>query len=270
MNTEAVAIVNPDTFSSGVSWSAVIGGAFVMSAVWLLMLALGAGFELSSISPWAGAGASAAAVGTTALVWLIVTHAVASSFGGYLTGRLRTRWQAIHTDEVHFRDTANGFLAWAVSVVVAVALLTAAASVLAGSGSATRRTEVGAGGEASPISAYWVDQLFRNDRGATIDEVTRAEAGRILEHGLLANAGDTQSDTAYLTQLVVAKTGLNAADASSQVSRAIAQMRQTADNSRKAGARILLWTFLALLIGAFCASLAATAGGRQRDKVKAI
>jgi hypothetical protein len=269
VNTDAAAAVNPDTFSAGVSWSAVIGGALVMSAAWLLMLALGAGFELSTISPWARAGASAAAVGTTALVWLIVAHAVASSLGGYLTGRLRTRWQTIHKDEVHFRDTANGFLAWAVSVVVAAALLTAAASVLAGSGSTSSGTEAAERGEASLVSAYWVDQLFRNDRGAPVDEVTRAEASRILEHDLLTK-GDTQSDTAYLTQMVAAKTGLNAADASSQVSRAITQARQTADDARKAGARILLWTFLALLIGAFCASFSATAGGRQRDKVEAI
>jgi hypothetical protein len=32
----------------------------------------------------------------------------------------------------------------------------------------------------------------------------------------------------------------------------------------------LYWTFLALLIGAFCASFAATIGGKQRDHVVAI
>ena len=40
-----------------------------------------------------------------------------------------------------------------------------------------------------------------------------------------------------------------------------------ADEARRAGAKSLLWTFVALLMGAFCASVAATVGGRQRDHV---
>ena len=39
------------------------------------------------------------------------------------TGRLRTKWALIHTDEVYFRDTANGFLAWAVALVISVTFL---------------------------------------------------------------------------------------------------------------------------------------------------
>src|ERR1700730_13803815 len=107
----------PDVHSSGVSWGAVIGGAFVAAALALIMLALGAGFGLSVVSPWSNVGASASEFGTLGIIWLIVTQIVASSMGGYLTGRLRTRWQSVHGDEVHFRDTANGFLAWAVALV---------------------------------------------------------------------------------------------------------------------------------------------------------
>src|SRR5438270_12658059 len=104
-----------DVLTSGVSWSAVIGGAFVIAALALIMLALGAGFGLAVVSPWSNAGASASEFGTLGIIWLVVTQIVASCMGGYLTGRLRTRWQSVHGDEVHFRDTANGFLAWAVA-----------------------------------------------------------------------------------------------------------------------------------------------------------
>jgi len=86
--------------ASGVSWGAVIGGAFVAAAFSLILLALGAGFGLSAVSPWSNVGASASAVGTAAIVWLIVIEIIASSLGGYLTGRLRTKWTLIHTDEV--------------------------------------------------------------------------------------------------------------------------------------------------------------------------
>ena len=106
-----------DEHSSGVSWGAVIGGAFVAAAISLIMLALGAGFDLSAVSPWSSVASSASALGTAAIVWLIVTQVVACALGGYLAGRLRTKWVAIHTDEVHFRDTANGFLVWAVGLV---------------------------------------------------------------------------------------------------------------------------------------------------------
>src|SRR6202034_3097390 len=114
-----------DVYTSGVSWGAVMGGAFVTAALSLILLALGAGFGLFAVSPWSDVRASATSIGAAAIIWLILTEAIASSMGGYLAGRLRTRWRSIHTDEVHFRDTANGFLVWAVAVVVTVAFLAA-------------------------------------------------------------------------------------------------------------------------------------------------
>ena len=74
----------------------------------------------------------------------------------------------------------------------------------------------------------------------------------------------------YLARLVAAKTGLNSADAQLRVSDTITEARLTEDVARKATARLLLWTFVALLVGAFCASYAATIGGRQRDHVQLV
>ena len=113
--------------ASCVYWGAVIGGAFVTAALSIILLALGTGLGLSSISPWANVGASASIVGTAAIVWLIAMQIVSSSMGGYLAGRLRTKWTTIHTHEVYFRDTAHGFLVWAVALVITASFLTAAA-----------------------------------------------------------------------------------------------------------------------------------------------
>src|SRR5580704_5040642 len=121
-----VSYPSKEAHSSGVSWGAVIGGAFVAAAVSLIMLALGAGFGLSAVSPWSNVGASA--IGAAAIVWLIVNEAISCALGGYLAGRLRTKWVSVHTDEVYFRDTANGFLVWAVAVVMTVTFLASAAS----------------------------------------------------------------------------------------------------------------------------------------------
>jgi hypothetical protein len=256
-----------DGNSSGVSWGAVIGGAFVAAALSLIMLALGAGFGLSAVSPWSNVGASAATVGAMAIIWLILTEAVASAMGGYLAGRLRTKWRAIHTDEVHFRDTANGFLVWAVAVVMTVAFLaTAAASMVGATAPATGEAATSAGGAGG--EAYFIDRLFRSDHAATADNdfAVRSEAAQIFAHALLNNE-TSPADTAYLAQLVAAKTGLSPNDAQKRVTDTLAEAREAADDARKATAHLLLWIFLALLIGAFCASYAATIGGRQRDHV---
>jgi hypothetical protein len=258
-----------DKHSSGVSWSAVVGGAFVAAAISLILLALGTGFGLSVVSPWSNVGASAAALGGAAIVWLIVTQVIPYALGGYLAGRLRTKWVAVHTDEVYFRDTANGFLVWAVGVVMTVAFLVSAVASMVG-GSAR---EPGAEGRAThDPQAYFIDRLFRSD--ATVlqpaDVAAQAEAGRILVSILRHKGSGGADDEAYLAKLVAAKTGLSQAEAARRVSQVSLEARQAEDAARQTASRLLLWFFLALLMGAFSASYAATIGGRQRDHVKAI
>jgi hypothetical protein len=259
-----------EAHSSGVSWAAVFAGAFVAAALSLILLALGSGIGLSSISPWAGVGASATAVGRGAILWMIVMEITSSAIGGYLAGRLRTKWVHVHTDEVFFRDTAHGFITWAVALVLTAGFLGAAASRMIGearseAGSATSRTY--------DANAYYVDAFLRSSGTtpvATADGVAvRDEVGVILANDLRrGQMGDY--DSAYLAQVVAARTGLNQADAQARVTQVFDQARQAADTARKAVAHSLYWLFLALLIGAFSASFAATLGGRERDRVVAV
>lgn len=260
---------NREAHASGVSWGAVIAGAFVAAALSLTLLALGAGFGLLSASPWSSGGRSRSAVDAAAIVWLIVIQIIASGAGGYLAGRLRTKWAAIHGDEVHFRDTAHGFLTWAVAVVITAAFLGSAAAAM-----------VGSPGNIAEMRAqendYFVSALFRSTPGATAQPVNPVEDAALRDEAavVLANAlrqpEIPATDRSYLAQLVSARTGMNENDAAPRVSNVVTEARQRADTMRKATARMLLWTFLSLLIGAFCASLAATAGGRQRDHLKAL
>jgi|SRR5579884_734714 len=263
-----------DLYSSGVSWGAVIGGAFVAAAMALILLALGAGFELSAISPWSNVGVSTMTAGVAALIWLVVVEAVSSAMGGYLAGRLRTRWVSVHTDEVHFRDTANGFLVWAVSLVITASFLTTAAVGMVGGSVAAGEAAMamnGAGRGEMSRTGYYVDRLFRSERAATgtSEAATTGEADRIMAR-LLRHRDADRDDTAYLAQLVAARTGMNQADAEKRVNATIDEARQAADTARRNAARLSFWIFMALLIGAFCASYAATIGGRQRDRVQAV
>ncbi len=265
---QSVPGIERETAVSGVSWGAVIGGAFVSAALSLIMIALGAGFGLSTVSPWSNFRSSAAALGAIAIVWLIFTQVIASGMGGYLTGRLRTKWHRVHGDEVHFRDTANGFLAWSVALVMTVAFLATEAASLAGGVPTPDPNGLASSREGA--SAYYVDRLFRSDRPAPPegDLPVRAEAARILNHTLVAES--SPDDTSYLAELVAARTGLSLPEAARRVTSAIADSRQSEEEARKASAHLLLWLFLSLLTGAFCASYAATIGGRQRDHVQFV
>jgi hypothetical protein len=182
--------------------------------------------------------------------------------GGYLAGRLRTKWVAVHTDEVYFRDTAHGFLVWAVGVIITASLLASAAVTMAGSSANSVSSGQG------DSQDYFVDSLFRSGRPVPEnDAALKGEAERILARGISQDQ-TSDSDKAYLAELVVARTGLTQDEAEKRVNNMLTNARQAADDARKAAAHLLLWTFLAFLIGALCASYAATIGGRQRDHIK--
>ena len=264
--------VNNEANSSGVSWAAVIGGGFVTAALSLILLALGTGLGLSSVSPWANVGVSTLTIGTAAIVWLILMQIISSSMGGYLAGRLRTKWANVHTDEVYFRDTAHGFLAWALALVITAAFLASAAASMMGA-TAKSAADGGSAGvqaeqQALNPNEYFVDTLFRSDSSKPDANSTamRDEAGLILSNALRQRELQAP-DRSYLAQLVAARTGLSQPDADKRVSDVFARAQQTAETARKTVAHSLLWVFVALLIGAFCASFAATIGGRQRDHV---
>jgi hypothetical protein len=263
-----------EAYSAGVSWAAVIGGAFVSASLALILLALGTGLGFSSISPWSNMGAAASTIGKAAIAWLIVTQIIASAMGGYLAGRLRTKWVNVHTDEVFFRDTAHGLLVWSLGLVVTAAFLASAAASLAGG--MNQRGAVGttpaAGADTALVNpnAYFIDTLFRSagpvsDRN---DTAARAEAERIIARGIRQGTLPSAERT-YLAQMVSARTGLSQSDAENRVDAVFAEALQSADSARKALAHLSLWLFVALLSGAFCASYAGTIGGRQRDHVTA-
>lgn len=261
-----------EAHSSGVSWPAVLAGAFIGAALWLTLLALGAGIGLSAISPWQGAGASGTAVSRGAIFWMILMELISSAAGGYIAGRLRTKWVQVHSDEVFFRDTAHGFLVWAVAIVISAGFLTASAARLAGEARSGAETATSAARTVDP-NAYFVDALLRGTPGATVNtpeanpatmQAAQQEVAVILANDL-RHGSLNDYDSQYLAQLIAARTGLTPADAQARVQQVFDQARQAADDARKGAAHGLYWLFLAMLIGAFSASFAATIGGRQRD-----
>jgi hypothetical protein len=226
----------------------------------------------SAVSPWGNSGVSAGTFEIGTGLYLIVVAMLASTIGGYVAGRLRTKWVGVHTHEVFFRDTAHGFLAWALATVLGAAVLTAAAGSFAGGASSGLPSVAGVSATQSAESGgpvnYYVDALLRSNPAAspnTTDlRAARREIARILTTGL--RDGDISApDRTYVAQVVAARTGLNQADAEKRVSDIIDQAKTALDNARRAASKLSLWLTASLLIGAFSASLAATEGGYVRD-----
>ncbi|CAB3632409.1 MULTISPECIES: hypothetical protein [Achromobacter] len=280
---------------SAVSWAAVFAGAVIAAALSLALFAGGSGLGFLSISPWSGEGVSAPTAGIGLIAWMLFTQIVAYGVGGYVAGRLRTKWADVHGDEVYFRDTAHGFLVWALSAVVSAALLGSAiatlasgaakagASVAAGAGAAvTASAAAGAGAAAGGMDGagdYFTDVLLRNERPDAGGDraAARAEVGRIVAMSL-ARGEMTPADRDYVARVIAAQAGIDAAAAQQRVNQTLQQARQAADDAkhkareaadaaRKAAAALALWGFASMLIGAFVASLCATWGGRRRDTV---
>ena len=303
---QATQLSESDLNHPGVSWGAVLAGAAAAAALSFILLILGVGLGLSSVSPWSF---NATAIGVSTIAWLAFMQLAASGIGGYMAGRLRVKWSSIHTDEVHFRDTAHGLLAWAVATLLTVGLLAggtravlsgaidagsgvaAAVSPVAAAGAGAAGARAGEGGGANPLD-YFSDMLLRaapapaasaapaaTEPGVTLAD-QRMEIGKIFATSL-STGSLAADDRAYLGQVVASRTGLTQAEAEARVDAvygraakaaadAKAAARQAAETARKAGAHTALWMFVALLLGAFVASLAATFGGRQRDHERVL
>jgi hypothetical protein len=255
---------------AGVSWGAVAAGAVVSCALTLVLLALGVGLGLSVVSPWAGSGVSATTFKLGTGLYLVVIAMLSSSIGGYIAGRLRSRWIGVHSDEVYFRDTAHGFIAWAfASVLGAVLLASPATSLLGGTAAGLSQGAAASASQAAGPMEGYVDTLLRSDAPAAPNagnaSDSRGEMVRLFTNSF-RNGGELKpNDRAYVSKVVAARTGLSEADADKRVNDVVTQIKADADAARKAAAHLAFWLTASLLLGAFCASLAATEGGGLRD-----
>jgi hypothetical protein len=257
---------------SAVSWASVAAGAVVAAAVSLALFALGAGLGLASESPWADSGVSATTFTNASGIYLVIVAVMSSAIGGYLAARLRTKWTGIHSNEVFFRDTAHGFIAWAFATVLSASLLAAAAThIVAGAASGVAPAAAQGSSSINP-SQVFVDRLFRTDQGATPpagasenNGAPRAEVLRLWTPSFRDNGDLAAADRTYVARLVAAQTGMSQADAEKRVNDVITEAKAAADRARSGAAKLAFWMAAALLFGAFAASLAAVEGGQLRD-----
>ena len=249
--------------ASGVSWSAIVAGAAGAAALSLILLILGTGLGLSAVSPWSFKGIDAATFGVTTILWVTLTQLLASGMGGYMAGRLRGNWVGTQTDEIYFRDTAHGFLAWAVASLATAALLTSVIGSIVGGGVQAGATVAGgaaatAGAAAAGTAAtkadsnndpmgYFIDLLFRKDMtpsgtgtaaaggavaskrvaGETPEAETAAssaEVSRIFMQNIRSGPLPPE-DLRYVSQVVAERTGVSQNAAERRVGESYSSMQ---------------------------------------------
>ncbi len=270
-------------FDWGVSWGAILAGGVVAAAVTLIMLAFGVGAGLSVVSPWNDQGMSASTAGLAAGLFMVATAMIASTFGGYITGRLRHGWDEVHAHERYFRDTAHGFVTWAFATALSATILAAAGTHILAGASAGAIPAAGAGAAQAASTGnpgdVYVDTLLRTEPGQTQAQgqatagtaqqtdpnATRGELLRIIAPATRKGGEVSATDKAYAVKVVSARTGLPPAEAEQRVNQTIAQAKDAADKARKAAAKLALWLAAAMVAGALTASFAATEGGKLRN-----
>jgi hypothetical protein len=237
------------------------------------LLALGIGLGLSAVSPWANEGVSATTFHVGAGLYLFAIAMLASTVGGYLSGRLRMKWTAVHQDEVYFRDTAHGLVTWALATLLSASVLGAATTHILSGAAMGVTAGTGAAAVSNPTDVY-VDTLLRAEPAqagapaaalATNAQATREEVGRLFAPVLRTGGDLAPTDRAYLAKLVAARTGLSQPDAEKRVNDVVVQAKKTADDTRKATMAMTLWLAASMLIGAVAAMLGAVEGGYLRD-----
>lgn len=274
--------------SSYIEWGPIIAGAITAAAISFLLLTFGGAIGLSLTSPWPQAGARLWVVAFAVMWWMVAVQIGSFAAGGYLAGRMRSRWGTATTPESQFRDSVHGLMVWAVGVLMGAVVLG-----IVGAGTAktaAQSASVVAAGATSAVGAktmgpadYAVDILLRPQPGAPAspieskpsqsdDAALRAEAGRIFTTSI-GNSAISQRDYDYLTQVVAARTGLPPADAQKRVQSAVTEARdlevkarEQADKARKSALITAFMAAASLLISLVAATTAAAAGGRHRDE----
>ncbi len=262
---------------AAISWPAILGGATAAASLSLVLMVVGTGLGLASVSPWANTGISAKGFDIGTVAWIILTPSIASLIGGYLCGRLRTRWLQTHTDEVRFRDAAHGFLTWASASVMTVALFSLTVNLFI-----QRVAPLGMVQDLGIPTEYYTGKLFRktnpsiNEQAAMqISATALTENNRILAKSL--NTGQVaKDDRIYLTQQIRMFSGLSDveadkrlrdtfSDAQAQIEESTAMAKRGFDEARKTSAYASMWFIVSLLCSAVAACFAATLGGKRRD-----
>jgi hypothetical protein len=270
---------------SFVEWSPVIAGAVLAAALSFVLLTFGTAIGLSATSPWPNSGLSTKVLASIAIFYVLVQQIGSLMIGGYVAGRMRTRWAEASTDETDFRDGLHGGLVWAVGVVFsALLVMSAAGSAAQKAADVAGQTAAATAAKSDPMDTV-VDTMLRPTAGASAAQPTpsstapgaarpraaaaggddaRAEVSRILTASVASGSISNENRT-YLAQLVAQRAGISQEEAQKRVDAAVNSAREAADKARRAAVLTGFVTAAGLILSLGAAWWAAVMGGNHRD-----
>jgi hypothetical protein len=251
---------------SYVDWAAVLAGAFIACAIFVVLTTFGSAIGLTLTSPYPGSGFSGKVATWVTGIWELWVAVSAFAVGGYLAGRLRQRAHDATEHESDVRDSAHGLLVWALAALLGTWIVSMTARDIAHSVN-------GGGGDRTPIAGkadparYAADAMLRTDKPTPggYDEPLHKEVASVLA-AYATGVGITQDDAAYLTRVTAAHSGISEGDAQQRVTTAVRQVRDNANRARRTAVMVAFLTAVSLAVGAAAAWAAAGLGGRHRDE----
>ena len=134
--TSAAVTASVAPTSSYLEWGAIMGGAVLAGGISVVLLQFAAA-TLSDVS----ASWNVLVAG----LYVVVVAIASSSAGGYIAGRMRSKWADSTEAEVEFRDGVHGLVVWATAtlgVAVVMGVLTALSALGASAAAAADVAEI--------------------------------------------------------------------------------------------------------------------------------
>ncbi|MGF1476591.1 MAG: hypothetical protein ACFB6S_13605 [Geminicoccaceae bacterium] len=195
-STDVRAATASEPFWGGyVDWPAILAGALVAAAIFLVFTQFGAAFGLSMISPYGDEGIGYFAAVIVGL-WVVLSTIASFMVGGYLAGRLRRRMDGASDSEISVRDGSHGLVVWAGGVLIGGVIVSSIATTTAQLGSSAVSATVEAGASAVSGAADAVSSAA-STAGQGLPEGVTANPIDYINNNLLrgstAGGGDGQS-----------------------------------------------------------------------------
>jgi hypothetical protein len=124
-----------------VSWGAVFAGGVIALVLQIILNMVGIGVGLWTVDVASGETPSAGSLSMGAGIWWVISGIIAAAVGGYIAGRLSGKASQSTT-------AYHGLVAWAVSTLAVIYLLSSAASGLVGGAISTTSSALGGAGKA--------------------------------------------------------------------------------------------------------------------------
>ena len=261
-----------------VSWSAIFGGVVLALSLQILLSLLGAGVGLGTVNVAAGSTPDASSFGIGAGIWWVVSTILALFAGGYAAA-----WLA--GNEIKFDGMLHGLVAWGISTILTLYLLSSAIGGLIGGGfSAIGSVASSAGGAVkdaaapvaktfgvSPDMVQQQAQAYLQPTNPNPATMSPQDAQKAIAQDLVTyerGGADAPAARADIIAITAAQMKISQADATRKFDDAQAKIQQTeADAKQKAvtaadaTASGASKTSFALFFDLFLGAIAAAVGG---------